>query len=191
MKIAILTGSIREKRQSHKAAYYVTKALRERGIETDLIDLAETPLPMYGVEEAADVQLKENVANISSRLDDADALIFVTPEYHGSISGVLKNALDHFWSEFRKKPIGVIAASGGKMAGINASTQLQHVILSMGAYPIPLKLLIPEIHNAIDDSFEPQNGQVVRSTEKFLNEFLWFAGALYQQHAKYKALGVA
>lgn len=181
MNITILLGTVREGRQSHRAAYYVENALGERGIETDLIDLVKIPLPILGGPGEDDPQLKKNIDQVSGRLKTADALIFVTPEYHGSLSGVLKNAIDHFWEEFQKKPVGVIAASAGRMAGINASTQLQHIILSLGAYPMPLKLLIPGIHNAFDDEFVPQNEKIVTNTEKFLNEFLWFTGALVEK----------
>lgn len=181
MKVTILLGSVRSGRQSHKAAYYVERALEERGIETDLIDLAKFPLPILGVSDENDPKTKKNIEEISGRLKAAHALIFVTPEYHGSLSGVLKNAIDHFWEEFRKKPVGVVAASAGRMAGINASTQLQHVILSLGAFPVPLKLLVPEIHNAFDEEFLPQNEKIVTSAKNFLDEFLWFADALVQK----------
>jgi len=181
MKVTILSGSIREGRQSHRAAYYVAKSLDERGIDTDLIDLAKIPLPIYGGADENDPQLKKNIEGISGRLKSADAIIFVTPEYHGSLSGVLKNALDYYWDEFQKKPVGVVAASAGRMAGINASTQLQHIILSLGAFPMPLKLLVPEIQNAFDDEFLPQNEKIITSTEKFLDEFLWFSDALIRK----------
>ncbi|MEX1267614.1 MAG: NADPH-dependent FMN reductase [Balneolaceae bacterium] len=178
MKIAILLGSVRMGRQTHKAAYYLADKLENRNIEADLLDLAEIPLPVMGG-QANETETEENISIISSLLNDADALILVTPEYHGSFSGVLKNALDHFTPEFRKKPVGVVAASAGRMAGINASTQLQHVILSMGAYPMPLKLLVPGIHEAFDEEFIPRNEKIVTSAEKFLDEFIWFAEALH------------
>jgi azobenzene reductase len=178
MKVTIVSGSVRKGRQTHRAAYYVANTLEKRGIGTDLIDLAKIPLPILGGPDEGNLQLKKNIKEIGGRLNAADALIFVTPEYHGSLSGVLKNAIDHFWEEFQKKPVGVVAASAGRMAGINASSQLQHVILSLGAFPMPLKLLVPEIHKAFDDSFEPQNDKIVTNTENFLNEFLWFADAL-------------
>jgi azobenzene reductase len=137
MKTTILTGSVRKGRQSHKAGLYIARMLRARGVETDLIDLAQTPLPILGTEEAGTPEAMHNIARTGARIAEADALIFVTPEYHGSFSGVLKNALEHFWSEFQKKPAGVVTASSGRMGGINASTQLQHVILSLGAFPLP------------------------------------------------------
>lgn len=180
MKIAILLGTVRTGRQSHRLARYVAKSLNELGIESDLIDLQKIPLPVYGTETS------QHIENIGSRLKNADAIILVTPEYHGSFSGVLKNALDHFWSEFQKKPVGVVAASSGRMAGINASTQLQHVILSLGAFPMPSKLLISDIGQAFNESSEPQQEQIVKRTNKFLNEFLWFAEAIYQKKSTEK-----
>lgn len=181
MKIAILLGSVRMGRQTHKIAYYLKKKLENRNIKTDLIDLVENPLPVLKERVGHHPDPPENAVEISDRLDQANAILLVTPEYHGSISGVLKNAIDYYWSEFQKKSIGVVAASAGGFGGINASTHLQQIILRVGAYPMPLKLLVPEIHNAFDDSFEPQNESIIKSTENFLDEFLWFADALHQK----------
>lgn len=177
MKTVILLGTVRKGRQSHKAAHYLEKRLQALGIETDLIDLAKTPLPIAGTEEAETPEAKRAIAHIGTRIDEGDSLIFVTPEYQGSFSGVLKNALDHYRAEFQKKPVGVVASSSGRMAGINASTQLQHVILSLGAFPMPNKLLISEVHTAFDVDGEPKEQRIVRSTNKFLDELLWFASA--------------
>lgn len=184
MKVAILLGSVRMGRQTHKAAYYLKKKLENRKIKTDLIDLAEEPLPLLKERVGHHPDPPENAVDISERLNEADALLLVTPEYHGSVSGVLKNAIDYFWSEFQKKPIGVVAASAGGFGGINASTHLQQIILGVGAYPMPLNLLVPRIHQAFNDSFEPQNENIIKSTENFLDEFLWFADALHQKRTQ-------
>ena len=181
MKTAILTGSIRKGRQSHKAALFLKKKLEERGIEVDLIDLNESPLPLFGTDPDHSGIFESNIKEISGRLQKAEALIFVTPEYHGSFSGVIKNAIDHFWSEFQKKPIGVATASAGRMGGINASTQLQHVILRIGAYPLPVKFLVPEVPVTFDNSNNPLSNSLVNSANKFLDEFLWLAEAVTEK----------
>lgn len=177
MKITIVLGSVRNERQSHKLAHFIKQQLSRREIETSLVDLSETPLPIFG-QDGADTT---HVSPIGKQLKQSDAMIFVTPEYHGSFSGVLKNMLDYYWAEFQNKPIGVATASAGRMGGINASSQLQHVILSLGAYPLPLKLLVPEIHEAFDDDFSPLNDSVTDNTGKFLTEFLWYADAIYRK----------
>jgi len=174
MKVTIVLGSARQGRQSHKIAHYLQQQLAARTVETDLIDLAEDRLPL--LEDSLGIE--GLIQKIGARLAAADALLFVTPEYHGSFSGVLKNALDYFWAEFQRKPIGVATVSSGRLGGINASTQLQHVILSLGAYPLPLKLLVPEIHNAFEVSSNQLNDTITESARKFLNEFLWFAEAI-------------
>lgn len=181
MKTAILTGSIRKGRQSHKVAIFLKTKLEEKGIEVELIDLREHPLPLFGAEANAHDNYAENIKTISKRLHDTDALIFVTPEYHGSFSGVIKNVIDHFWSEFQKKPIAVATASAGRMGGINASTQLQHVILSIGAYPLPLKFLVPEVPNAFDNSNNPISQSLSNSANKFIDEFIWLAEAVTEK----------
>lgn len=184
MKVSLILGSVRSGRQSHKVAYYLKKQLQHRGIQTDLIDLAEEPLPIGGSEDAQHPMYQERIEEIGKRLQEADALLFVTPEYHGSFSGVLKNALDYYWVQFHRKPIGVVAVSAGKMGGINASTQLQHVILSLGAFPLPLKLLVPEIQHIFDEDFQPLRESIALSANRFLEEFLWFADAVYQKKSK-------
>lgn len=180
MKVAILLGSIRIGRQTHKIAYYVEEKLKERGVDTVMIDLADHPLPFMDERAGRLASHNGEIAAMGVQLKDADAILLVSPEYHGSFTGVLKNALDYYWSEFARKPMGVIATGSGKMGGINASTQLQHVILSLGAYPLPFKLLVPEIQHAFDDDMQPLREDVVKNTKRFVDEFAWFANAIVQ-----------
>lgn len=191
MKVTILLGSVREGRQSHRAAQYVEKRLQDKKAKADLIDLAVVPLPILGHEPSYDAHADARIKQIGKRLEESDALILVTPEYQASFSGALKNAIDHYYPEFQKKVIGVVAASGGGMAGINASSQLQHVILGVGGYPMPSKLLIPRVHDAFDEHAKPKNENIVKMTDGFLEEFLWFAEALVEKRKKDKEEGRA
>ena len=178
MRVAIIIGSIREGRQSQKAAYFLQKKLAARLIDTDIIDLAEYPLPFMEERITLDPNPPVNALLISEKLKNADAIILVTPEYQGSFTGVLKNALDYFLPEFLKKVVGVATTAGGRMGGINASVQLQHVILSMGAYPLPQKLIVSEIQHAFDEEYNPKHELLAKQGEKFIEEFVWFAQAI-------------
>ncbi|MBK1439259.1 NAD(P)H-dependent oxidoreductase [Parapedobacter sp. ISTM3] len=178
MKIVILAGSVRKNRKSINVCLYLENQFSNLGIEVDVIDMTENPLPIYDgfAEENSDVM--KIAEKISVRLENADAMILVTPEYNGSFSGVLKNTLDYFWVEFARKPIGIAAVSAGRMGGINASTQLQHVILSLGAYPLPIKLLVPDVENTFDSNLSPIKDDFINNTNEFIKELLWFANAL-------------
>ncbi|MBS0032177.1 NADPH-dependent FMN reductase [Chitinophaga sp. 22321] len=181
MKIAILIGSIRQGRQSQKIAHYLQDRLQADDLDIDLIDLAETPLPMLEERVGKHPQLPQVVQELSNRLHSADAVIMVTPEYHGSFSGVLKNALDYFYSEFSRKVIGIVTVSAGKFGGINAATQLQQVILSLGAFALPTKLLVPEVYGAFNATHELTNEHTLRSAQKFIDDFRWFASAIQEK----------
>ncbi len=178
MKVVIISGSVRTGRQSQKAAQYLQKELILKGISTETIDLAEYSLPIMEERITRDPEAPAAALEISEKLKTAAAIILVTPEYHGSFSGVLKNALDYFGPEFTKKVVGVVTVSGGKMGGINASVQLQHVILSMGAFPLPQKLLVGEIQNAFDEELKPKTELLAKQAGKFIEEFTWFAEAI-------------
>lgn len=174
MKIGIIVGSIRKDRKTISLAKYLKDILiGTHGIDAKLIDLQQMPLPLFGLNEE-----EENIETIRTIINQTDGLIFVTPEYHGTYSAVLKNCLEYYWDEFFHKPIGVATASISQFAGINASIQLQHLILSLRAFPIPLKLLVSEIQNVFDAKSKPLNDMVVEHTEKFIQEFLWFTNAI-------------
>ncbi|MEO0471661.1 MAG: NAD(P)H-dependent oxidoreductase, partial [Bacteroidota bacterium] len=138
MNIAIISGSVRSGRHSHKVATYLHQQLSLRdGIKVDLMDLHTWQLPILENRWKKLDNPPSNLVNFSASLQTADGLIFVSPEYHGSYTGVLKNAVDHYWHEFHRKPIGVVATGSGKFGGINASTEMQQLILSLGAFPMP------------------------------------------------------
>jgi NAD(P)H-dependent FMN reductase len=193
MNIVIISGSTRMGRHSHKASIELQKRFAKRGLSVEVIDLAEYKFPI--LEETADKHSNppDKLKEFAYKLDKAEAMIFVSPEYHGSYSGALKNALDYVWKEFAKKPIGVVTATSGKFGGINASTQMQLLILSLGAFPMPYKLLVPFVDEIFEEDGTLTDESIAKSFEKFLNEFIWFAEAItnrkyIQQNQKEKVL---
>lgn len=62
----------------------------------------------------------------SAAISQYNAYIFVTPEYNGSISGVMKNALDQLFHEWRSKPAGIV--SYGTAGGVHASAHLAEIL---------------------------------------------------------------
>jgi NAD(P)H-dependent FMN reductase len=128
--------------------------------------------------------MPEGLAAIQQLLDSADAMIFLSPEYHGSYSGALKNALDYFWKEFARKPIGVVAVASGKFGGINASTDMQQLVLSLGGFPMPFKLLIPTVQHVFDEEGKLIDEFLSKSFDKFVHEYAWFAEAIADRKAK-------
>jgi len=176
LNIAIVVGSVRTGRHSHKAAYFLEKKLNERkDVSVKVIDLIKYEIPILEERLGRTDNPPAAVKEAAGILDSADAIILVSPEYLGGISGVLKNFLDYYLMEISAKPIGVVTASGGKLGGINASHEMQKLILAIGSYPMPKKFLVPFVHEAFDDEYNILNDETAKSAEMFTNEFLWFA----------------
>jgi NAD(P)H-dependent FMN reductase len=78
-------------------------------------------------------------------MQEADGVILGSPEYHGGMSGVLKNAIDLMgFSEFEGKMIGLVGVSGGSMGATNALISLRNVGRALHAWVVPEQASIPQ-----------------------------------------------
>jgi azobenzene reductase len=186
MNILIISGSVRTGRKSHDVAVQLQERFTTQGhADTHVLDLAAYKLPVLEEKYIEGRDMPDGLAEIQALLDRADAMVFLSPEYHGSYSGALKNAVDYFWKEFMRKPIGVVAVGSGKFGGINASTDMQQLILSLGAFPMPYKLLIPTVQHAFDEKGNFADEALSKNFDKFVTEFSWFAEAITEKKSKH------
>lgn len=184
-KITILYGAIREGRLSIRAAKAVKAALEQSGrAEVTFIDIKDYNLPVMENRLKDMENPPATLLEISEKLGNADGIVFVTPEYNNSYSGALKNAVDYFTKEWSKKPIGIVCGSNGKQGGINASNLLQLLILAIRAFPMPQKLLVPELDKSLDENGKPLNDIMAKNLDKFVEEYLWFVEAISTQNKK-------
>jgi chromate reductase, NAD(P)H dehydrogenase (quinone) len=129
-------------------------------------------VPMYNF----DLHSKEQpavVEKINDAIKDADALIFVTPEYNYSVPGVLKNTIDFISKSTKKpfnlKPVGIISASPGLLGGARAQYNLRQIMLAVNAYVLNM----PEVMIAqVDKKFDEQQQLTDEKTKEFLSKFL-------------------
>lgn len=184
-KITILYGAVREGRLSIRAAIALQTALTNSGLaEVTLIDIKDYNLPVMENRLKDMENPPAGLIEISNKLSSADGIIFVTPEYNNSYSGALKNAIDYFTKEWAKKPIGIACGSNGKMGGVNASNLLQLLVLGIGAFPMPYKLLVPELDKSLAEDGTPQNDIMAKNLNRFVEEYLWFVEAICTQKNK-------
>lgn len=184
-KITILYGAIREGRQSIRAAKALNDALVQSGkAEVTFIDIKDYNLPVMEARLKDMENPSEGLLYISNALESADGIVLVTPEYNHSYSGAMKNAVDYFTKEWAKKPIGICCSSDGRWAGINASHHLQLLVLDIGAFPMPDKLLVAELPKAIDEHGNILDEGVKKRYDKFVKDYLWFVEAIVTQKKK-------
>lgn len=134
MEIVLITGSLREGATSTRLAQYIERLIQAEGHKTHLFDLYRQPLPFYSPEETNN---HEHVKWLKERLRGASGIVLATPEYHGAMSGVLKNALDHLGQEeFGGKAVLSISSSGGPV-GVSSLQQLQAVVRNLHGVNCP------------------------------------------------------
>lgn len=126
--ILVIAGSLRPRRICIQVAEWVAKIGRETtDAALEVIDLKDWPLPMDdepGVPAGGDYEF-EHTRAWSRKIAQADAFVFVTPQYNWGYPAALKNALDHLYSEWAGKP-AMIVTYGGHGGG-RCAEQLQQV----------------------------------------------------------------
>lgn len=159
MKIVIIAGSNRKEATSTVLA----KALEAQMntslfVEVKLFNLYETPLPFYSPDEI--FNRHDGVRELQRLLMEADGIILTTPEYHGGMSGVLKNALDHLGQmHFSGKPVLSVSSAGGAV-GVSSLQQLQATIRNLHGINSPEWISIGGSQRTIYES-EAAEGTIV------------------------------
>src|SRR5215203_3178500 len=133
--VAVIIGSTRQGRFADKPAKWIQKRLAERpGLTVELLDLRDFPLPFF--EDANSPARRGNapisdpvVAAWSEAIARANAFVVIAPEYNHGYTAVLKNAIDHLYHEWVRKPIAFV--SYGNAGGARSIEQLRQVVIEL------------------------------------------------------------
>jgi len=180
LRTAVIYGSVRRERQGIKAARFVMRKLEQRNHDVDFIDAMEHGLPLLDLRyrEYAAGEAPEGMRRVHEMLEAADAFIVVSGEYNHGIPPALKNLLDHFLSEYRRKPSGIVSYSAGNFAGGRVHASLREVLATLGSVAIPATFMISQISSAFDADGIALDTAYDARIEKFLDEYEWYASAL-------------
>lgn len=148
MKIVGIAGSMNRESTTKLAVGIVLNAAKEAGAEIEMIHLADWKLPIYDDREDASTY-PEEVHLFIRKISEADGLVIGSPEYHGTITGALKNSLDFLEGRhLRDKQVAILGVSGGSMGATNTVNTLQLILRNLHAWPLPSSPSIPSAYNA-------------------------------------------
>jgi NAD(P)H-dependent FMN reductase len=100
--------------------------------------LREYDLPFCTGEETDPAKGSSGAARLRHRVLEANGIILATPNYHGTLSGVLKNALDLMsMGEFEGKVVGLVGVSGGRMGATSTLNTLRAIGRTLHAWVVP------------------------------------------------------
>jgi NAD(P)H-dependent FMN reductase len=182
----VILGSVRSDRQGIKAARFIIQRLQERGYEAPLVDPAELKLPLLDrmYKEYPKGEAPETLERLADLYRRADAFVVVSAEYNQSIPPALSNTLDHFLEEYFWRPSAIVCYSAGRYGGVRAAVQLRTMLGELGMSSIPSYLAIPEIGKTLDQEGVPQQPWLDKTTQRFIDELVWYAQALRRQRAE-------
>ncbi|MBN3872382.1 MULTISPECIES: NADPH-dependent FMN reductase [unclassified Nostoc] len=179
VRIVGIGGSLRPNSYTHVALQVAAQRVEAVGAEVEILDLRQLHLPFCtGAKEYPEYPDVQRLQDIVSR---ADGLILATPEYHGSVSGVLKNTLDLMsFDQLSGKVTGLISVLGGQ-SNSNALNDLRLIIRWVHGWVIPEQIAIGQAWGA----FSPE-GKLV--DEKLSQRFDEFAQSLVDNTRKLRGV---
>ena len=124
-----VAGSTRRGSYSTQALKIALEHAKKQGAEVRLLEIANMPLYDPNAPASKEVEL------VAKAVSWADAFIIASPDYHGSMSGALKNFLDHFYEEFAGKIFGFIVASHEK--GLTVMDQMRTAVRQCYGWSMP------------------------------------------------------
>jgi FMN reductase len=177
--IVAVGGTLRPNSSTEKAMQHVLNAAQRAGARIKLISGPSLQLPMYQPENP---QRTEAARDLVAELAMADGIILGSPGYHGSISGLIKNALDYAEDlradarpYFSGRAVGCIATAAGWPGAVNTLGALREIVHALRGWPTPLGAAINSAEKVFDDDGGCLVPRVAQTLDLIAGEVMGFA----------------
>jgi len=166
--VAVLVGSLRKESFNRKMAKALI-AMAPPPLKLEIVEIGQ--LPLYN--QDFDPDPPPEVPAFKRRIERADAVLFVTPEYNRSVPGVLKNAIDvgsrpSGKSAWNGKPAAVVSVSPGAIGAFGANHALRQSFVFLNMPALQREAYIGNAAKLFNDKGE----LVAEDTREFMSKFL-------------------
>ncbi len=150
IRITGVCGSLSADGATKKALAIALNGAAEYNAETALLELRDFNLVFYG--SVPENEYPPDVFQLRQALKDSQGIILATPEYHGSLSGALKNMLDLMSIEdFETKIIGLVGVAGGNIGAINSLNTMKTICRNLHCWVLPQEVSIANSAQTFND----------------------------------------
>ena len=150
IRITGVCGSLSADGATKKALAVALRGAAEYDAETALLELRDFNLVFYG--SVPENEYPPDVFKLRQALKDSQGIILATPEYHGSLTGALKNMLDLMTIEdFETKIIGLVGVAGGNIGAINSLNTMKTICRNLHCWVLPQEVSIANSAQTFDD----------------------------------------
>ena len=176
VKIVGIIGSLRSDSYSALALEQALKRVKALGAEIEMLDLREMKLPFC--DGGNEYPKYPDVEVLRDKVKAANGLILATPEYHGSLSGVLKNALDLMsFEHLSNKVTGLISVLGGQ-SNSNALNDMRIIVRWVHGVVIPEQIAVGQAWQAFDDAGNLKDEKLAQRFDSFAQSLMDYTAKL-------------
>ena len=185
--LKIIIASTRPGRKGISVAnWFIDLAKKDTNFNVEVLDLEKINLPFLDEPKHPRLQqyTKEHTKEWSKKIDEADAFVFVIPEYNYSMPPTLSNAIDFLYKEWNYKPVGLVSY-GGISGGLRGAQMSKLQITTVKMMPLSEGVSIPFFEKHIDENGKFISYEAVeKSAEVLLHELLKWTEALKPMREK-------
>ncbi len=184
--ITLIVGTNRPDSNTRKVARQVEEIYAQLNVPLRVLDLAELPPEIFS--PSAYAKTPDTFRPLSRAVLDAAGLVVVTPEYNGSIPGVLKYFIDllEFPASFERRPVCFIGLAAGEWGALRPVEHLQQIFGYRNAFLYPVRVFIPQIGGQLDAAGRLQDAELVERLRSQAAGFVEFVERLQKTPARDK-----
>lgn len=187
-KILAFSGSSRKGSHNTRLLVTASGAVKAAGADVTSVDLRALALPIYDADMESDHGMPQSVQLLRKQMLAHDGFLIASPEHNGSVTALLKNALD--WcsrphggvdglAAYRGKTVALVAASVSPFGGVRGLIALRSIMAKMGAIVLPEDIALPFAQDAYDDSNALKNAGTQQALKSLAGSFVQLTYALH------------
>ena len=173
-------GTTRADSSTERALRYALSLAEKKGAEIELFDGAAIHLPMYTAESS---ERSDEARRLIAALRRAHGVILSTPCYHGSVSGLVKNALDYTQDMASDEApyldgrgVGLIVCGAGWQSTGQVLSAFRSIVHALRGWPTPMGVAINTAEEQVDHTGAGISAQTARQMSIMVGQVMEFAG---------------
>src|SRR5215204_5731065 len=171
-KILAFAGSLREHAYSKRVVKTAIRGAERAGAEVTYIDLRDFPMTIYNADDHEHNGFDAKALEFQRLLNEHNGLLICSPEYNGSLSGALKNAID--WASRRSdefkmgevfggKVCAIMTESPGSFGGLRCLGHLRSILSILGVNVLPSEIAVSKVHEMFDGNGETMTNETMKN----------------------------
>ncbi len=176
--ITLIVGTNRPGSNTRKVAAQIEEIYAEIKVPLNVLDLAKLPPEIFSPTSYA--EKPKSFHPFADAVLQSTGLHVVTPEYNGSVPGVLKYFIDmlKFPESFERKPVCFTGLAAGMWGALRPVEQLQAIFGYRNAHLFPVRVFMPQINSLLDSNGKIKDAELLERLKSQAEGFAKFAGHL-------------